>query len=81
MKKELKPEFKKIITENYRLRCLIANELMIHERTISRWCVSNSPKLTLPHFLQSLRKHGTIVSKPSEMIQDVVMEPVSHLYE
>ena len=81
MKKELKPEFKNLIAENHRLRSLIANDLMIHERTITRWCVSNNPKLTLPHFLQSLKKHSTIVVKTSEMVQDVEMVSSSHLYE
>lgn len=67
---ELKREFRQTIASSFSLRCLIAADIVAHERTIQRWATNNNPKLTTEHFLKSFRRHGKI-DKSVQLVEEV----------
>lgn len=77
-RKELKKEFRQILAETFSLRCLIATDLLAHERTIQRWATNNNPKLTTEHFLKSFRKHGKI-DKSIVLVEEVEVNQPHYL--
>jgi len=68
MKKYLKKEHRSTIATNYQLRANMSSDILAHERTIQRWAVNDSPKLTSPHVLASFKKHSGLKIKDSELI-------------
>lgn len=54
---ELTKKNREKIATDSNLRAKISADLGTHERTIQRWAVNNSPKLTTDSFLSYFKKH------------------------
>lgn len=73
-RRELNKHYRDLLLANPSLRRSIAVDLFITDRTVENQARANSPKLTAPHFLKSLKKHGNISEDTSEMTELVEME-------
>ena len=77
-KMQLKLIYRVMLKEQPLLRYKIASDMMINERTIFNWAQHNSPKLTAPSFIDSLKKHTKASVDLTELVPE---ETASHLHE